>query len=140
MENSIFKANPKLDCYYETSDGASFYTDYSAKTHAQTLDDKTVTPVHRYAVKTVATEPVDVLVEEIPRDTEPTEPTDVPVESDERGGTDASEEETPQDTEPTEPTDVPVESDERDRTDVPVEETPQDTEPAQKEPKPKNKK
>ncbi|MCH4831651.1 hypothetical protein E5F92_009375 [Flavobacterium columnare] len=50
------------------------------------------------------------------------------MESDERGGTDASEEETPQDTEPTEPTDVPVE------------ETPQDTEPAQKEPKPKTKK
>ncbi|MCH4829786.1 MULTISPECIES: hypothetical protein [Flavobacterium] len=128
MENNIFKANPKLDCYYETSDGVPFYTDYAAKTHAQTLDDKTVTPVHRYAVKTVATEPVDAPVEEIPRDTEPTEPTDVPVESDERGGTDASEEETPQDTEPTEPTDVPVE------------ETPQDTEPAQKEPKPKTKK
>ncbi|MCH4832912.1 hypothetical protein E5F92_009575 [Flavobacterium columnare] len=85
MENNIFKANPKLDCYYETSDGVPFYTDYAAKTHAQTLDDKTVTPVHRYAVKTVATEPVDAPVEEIPRDTEPTEPTDVPVESDERG-------------------------------------------------------
>jgi hypothetical protein len=47
MKNKIFKANPKLDCYFETTDGECFFTENSAKDHARNLEDKTVKPFHR---------------------------------------------------------------------------------------------
>ncbi|MCB6097909.1 hypothetical protein [Flavobacterium psychrophilum] len=48
MKNEIFKANPNLDCYFETTDSQCFFTDADAKNHAKTLEDKTIKPHHRY--------------------------------------------------------------------------------------------
>lgn len=48
---NIFKSYPKLTVYYKTNDGTKFFTENSAKNHAKTLDDKTVTPVYRKPAK-----------------------------------------------------------------------------------------
>ncbi len=72
MKNEIFKANPQLDCYFETTDGECFYTENAAKDHAKSLADKTVTPYHKSNYVVVdSTEEVDEVVEP----TEPVEPT-----------------------------------------------------------------
>jgi hypothetical protein len=133
MKNSIFKANPKLDCYFETSDGTPFYTDYAANTHAKSLDNKSVKTVHRSDAvepttpieeKKEATQPVEPIapVQEKKEATQPVELT-TPIE------------EKKEVTEPVEPI-------------APVEEKKEATEPVepatlfaeQKEPKEKNKK
>lgn len=48
MKNEIFQANPKLDCYFKTSDGESFFTENAAKDHARSLTEKTVETLHRF--------------------------------------------------------------------------------------------
>lgn len=47
MKNEIFKANPNLDLYYQTSDGEPFFTENAAHNHAKSLKNKSVTPVYR---------------------------------------------------------------------------------------------
>ena len=47
MKNSIFEENPKLDCYFETSDGNPFYTENAAQYHAKDLEDKSVKAIYR---------------------------------------------------------------------------------------------
>ena len=47
MKNEIFKANPQLDCYFETTDGECFFTDNAAKDHAKSLAVKTVKTHHK---------------------------------------------------------------------------------------------
>ena len=47
MKKSIFKANPSLDCYFETSDGNAFYTENAAKSYAKDLDDKKVKTIYK---------------------------------------------------------------------------------------------
>jgi hypothetical protein len=47
MKNEIFEANPQLDCYFETTDGACFFTENAAKDHARSLTEKAVTPYHK---------------------------------------------------------------------------------------------
>ena len=44
-KNKIFEAHPKLDCYFETSDGSCFYTENAAEAHSKTLKDKKVKTV-----------------------------------------------------------------------------------------------
>ena len=44
-KNEIFEAHPKLDCYFETSDGSCFYTENAAEAHSKTLKDKKVKTV-----------------------------------------------------------------------------------------------
>ena len=66
MKNEIFKANPQLDCYFETTDGECFFTDNAAKDHAKSLADKTVKTHH----KSDYVEPT----QEVDEDVEPTEP------------------------------------------------------------------
>ena len=48
MKNEIFQANPKLDCYFKTSDGECFFTENAAKDHARSLTEKTVETLHRF--------------------------------------------------------------------------------------------
>lgn len=45
--NKIFKNNPQLNEYFETSDGQAFYSESAAKMHARSLDDKKVSNVVR---------------------------------------------------------------------------------------------
>ena len=75
MKNEIFKANPQLDCYFETTDGESFFTDNAAKDHAKSLADKTVKTHH----KSDYVEPTEE-VEEVVEPTEPIEETDEPTQ------------------------------------------------------------
>ncbi len=75
MKNEIFKANPQLDCYFETTDGECFFTDNAAKDHAKSLADKTVKTHH----KSDYVEPTEE-VEEVVEPTEPVEETDEPTE------------------------------------------------------------
>ena len=75
MKNEIFKANPQLDCYFETSDGECFFTDNAAKDHAKSLADKTVKTHH----KSDYVEPTEE-VEEVVEPTEPVEETDEPTQ------------------------------------------------------------
>ena len=78
MKNEIFKANPQLDCYFETTDGECFFTDNAAKDHAKSLADKTVKTHH----KSDYVEPTEE-VEEVVEPTEPVEPTEEVVEVEE---------------------------------------------------------
>ncbi len=77
MKDSIFEANPKLDCYFETSDGTPFYTDYAADTHAKSLEHKLVKTIYRsnevepVEEKTEATHPVESIAP-VEETTEPT--------------------------------------------------------------------
>lgn len=66
MKNEIFKANPQLDCYFETADGECFFTENAAKNHAGSLAEKTVKTHH----KSDYVEPTD----EVDQVVEPTEP------------------------------------------------------------------
>ena len=75
MKNEIFKANPQLDCYFETTDGECFFTENAAKDHAKSLADKTV-KTHHKSDYVEPTEEVDQVVEP----TEPVEETDEPTE------------------------------------------------------------
>ena len=75
MKNEIFKANPQLDCYFETTDGECFFTDNAAKDHAKSLADKTVKTHH----KSDYVEPTEE-VEEVVEPTEPVEETDEPTQ------------------------------------------------------------
>lgn len=43
--SDVFKNNPKLEKYYGTSDGESFYNENDAKNHAKNLEVKTVETV-----------------------------------------------------------------------------------------------
>ena len=43
MKNKIFKANPQLDFYFETTDGECFFTENAAKDHARSLTEKAIT-------------------------------------------------------------------------------------------------
>lgn len=45
-KKEIFEAHPKLDCYFETSDGSCFYTENAAEAHAKTQKDKKVKKVY----------------------------------------------------------------------------------------------
>jgi len=47
----IFKANPNLETYHETSDGEAFFNDSDARNHAKTLKDRTVKEVKKGDVK-----------------------------------------------------------------------------------------
>lgn len=60
MKNEIFKANPQLDCYFETADGECFFTENAAKNHAGSLANKTVKSHHKsdYVEPTETVEPV----------------------------------------------------------------------------------
>ena len=75
MKNEIFKANPQLDCYFETTDGECFFTENAAKDHAKSLADKTVKTHH----KSDYVEPTEE-VEEVVEPTEPVEETDEPTQ------------------------------------------------------------
>ena len=75
MKNEIFKANPQLDCYFETADGESFFTENAAKNHAGSLANKTVKSHH----KSDYVEPTEE-VEEVVEPTEPVQETDEPTE------------------------------------------------------------
>ena len=75
MKNEIFKANPQLDCYFETTDGECFFTDNAAKDHAKSLADKTVKTHH----KSDYVEPTQE-VEEVVEPTEPVEEIEVTAE------------------------------------------------------------
>ena len=75
MKNEIFKANPQLDCYFETTDGECFFTDNAAKDHAKSLADKTVKTHH----KSDYVEPTEE-VEEVVEPTEPVEEIEVTAE------------------------------------------------------------
>lgn len=55
-KNEIFEAHPKLDCYFETSDGSCFYTENAAEAHAKTLKDKKVKSVVNKNVKSAQVE------------------------------------------------------------------------------------
>ncbi|AUX17354.1 hypothetical protein [Flavobacterium columnare] len=71
MKNEIFKANPQLDCYFETADGECFFTENAAKNHSVSLTNKTVKPHHK-SDYIESTEEVDETVET----TEPVQETD----------------------------------------------------------------
>lgn len=45
MKDPIFKANPQVECYFETSDGQKFYKDFDAKTHSKSLESKKIKKV-----------------------------------------------------------------------------------------------
>tara|TARA_R100000306_G_C4376873_1_gene142305 strand:+ start:2922 stop:3446 length:525 start_codon:yes stop_codon:yes gene_type:complete len=45
--NEVFKTHPNLKKYFKTSDGVKFYDEDAAKTHARTLENRTVETVHR---------------------------------------------------------------------------------------------
>ena len=75
MKNEIFKANPQLDCYFETTDGECFFTDNAAKDHAKSLADKTVKTHH----KSDYVEPIEE-VDEVVEPTEPVEEIEVTAE------------------------------------------------------------
>ena len=75
MKNEIFKANPQLDCYFETADGECFFTENAAKNHAGSLANKTVKSHH----KSDYVEPTEE-VEEVVEPTEPVQETDEPTE------------------------------------------------------------
>ena len=75
MKNEIFKANPQLDCYFETTDGECFFTENAAKNHAGSLANKTVKSHH----KSDYVEPTEE-VEEVVEPTEPVEETDEPTQ------------------------------------------------------------
>ncbi len=47
MSKDIFKDNPELQEYFETSDGQKFYKEDLAKNHGRTLKDTGVTTVFR---------------------------------------------------------------------------------------------
>ena len=47
--NKIFKNNPELKEFYQTSDGQAFYTENAARTHARTLKNKSVILVEKSA-------------------------------------------------------------------------------------------
>lgn len=51
--NKIFKNNPELKEFYQTSDGQAFFTENAAKLHAKTLKNKSVFLVEKSA-KTAA--------------------------------------------------------------------------------------
>jgi len=53
----VFKAHPKLEKYFKTSDGTKFFQEHDAITHGKSLKDKTVEPVKRPA-EVEADEPV----------------------------------------------------------------------------------
>lgn len=76
MKNEIFKANPQLDCYFETTDGECFFTDNAAKDHAKSLADKTVKTHHKsdYVEPTEEVEETDEPTQEVEEVVEPTEP------------------------------------------------------------------
>lgn len=48
---NVFKAHPNLKSYFQTSDGVKFFTAHDAKTHARSLDDKSVEEVKRGSSK-----------------------------------------------------------------------------------------
>ena len=75
MKNEIFKANPQLDCYFETTDDECFFTDNAAKDHAKSLANKTVKTHH----KSDYVEPTQE-VEEVVEPTEPVEEIEVTAE------------------------------------------------------------
>ena len=75
MKNEIFKANPQLDCYFETADGECFFTENAAKNHAGSLAKKTVKTHH----KSDYVEPTEE-VEEVVEPTEPVEEIEVTAE------------------------------------------------------------
>lgn len=45
MSKNVFKKNPNLKEYHETSDGVKFYTKHDAANHARSLKDKKVNHV-----------------------------------------------------------------------------------------------
>lgn len=45
--NEIFRNNPGLTEFYQTSDGTAFYTENTALNHARTLKDKSVLRVEK---------------------------------------------------------------------------------------------
>lgn len=51
MKKSIFDQYPNLEEYFETSDGQKFFKETAAKTHARTLEDKSVNKVKRTDAK-----------------------------------------------------------------------------------------
>ena len=66
MKNEIFKANPNLDCYFETTDGECFFTENAAEAHSKTLKDKKVKAVYNEALKKkVSSEPVEPKAEPV---------------------------------------------------------------------------
>ncbi len=51
MAENIFNQYPNLEEYFETSDGQKFFKETAAKTHARTLEDKSVNKVKRTDTK-----------------------------------------------------------------------------------------
>lgn len=51
MAENIFNQYPNLEEYFETSDGQKFFKETAAKTHARTLEDKSVNKVKRTDAK-----------------------------------------------------------------------------------------
>lgn len=47
--SDVFKDNPNMKSYFQTSDGTKFYDENSAKNHGKTLQDQSVEEVKRSA-------------------------------------------------------------------------------------------
>ncbi|CVK17119.1 hypothetical protein Ga0061079_11621 [Apibacter mensalis] len=45
--DKIFEKYPKINVYYKTNDGNSFFSESDAKNHAKSLDNKLVQPICR---------------------------------------------------------------------------------------------
>lgn len=45
--DKIFEKYPKINVYYKTDDGNSFFLESDAKNHAKSLNNKSVQPIHR---------------------------------------------------------------------------------------------
>ena len=45
--DKIFEKYPKINVYYKTDDGNSFFSESDAKNHAKSLDNKLVQPIYR---------------------------------------------------------------------------------------------
>lgn len=49
----VFKQNPKLESYFQTSDGNNFFKDFDAKNHAKSLKNKAIKEVKKGDSKAV---------------------------------------------------------------------------------------
>lgn len=56
MSKQLFKENPSLDSYFETSDGNKFYKEHDAKAYAKKLKDRKVTEVGRDSLPSLDTD------------------------------------------------------------------------------------
>lgn len=63
MSKDTFKDNPKLQEYFETSDGTAFYKEDTARDYARTLEDKSVKSVSRPEEKETPLTAVEIIAQ-----------------------------------------------------------------------------